>query len=111
LIEAAFVVATVHLRPGQHLDVDALASPALDDSRPEQPLDVDALATDVSATDVLPLINLLSAGLFDLIIDSIMQMGLLVPNAAQGRDLNQIFEHNLPKIRVTEDTRYLIGAE
>ena len=38
-------------------------------------------------------------------------MGLLVPNAAQGRDLDKIFEHKLPKIRETEDTRYLIGAE
>jgi hypothetical protein len=46
-----------------------------------------------------------------LIIGSITQMGLLVPNAAQGLDLDQIFEHKLPKIMETEDTRYLIGAE
>jgi hypothetical protein len=38
-------------------------------------------------------------------------MGMLVPNAAQGRDLDQIFKHKLPKIRETEDTRYLIEAE
>jgi hypothetical protein len=54
------------------------------------------------------LINLLFAVLFDLIIGSITQMGLLVPNAAQGlgsqgRDLDQIFEHKLLKIRETED--------
>jgi hypothetical protein len=37
-------------------------------------------------------------------------MGLMVPNAAQGHDLDQIFVHKLPKIRKTED-KYLIGAE
>ena len=56
------------------------------------------------------MINLLFAGLFDLFIGRITQMGLLVPNAAHGRDLDQIFEHKLPKIIETEDTRYLIGA-
>jgi hypothetical protein len=55
--------------------------------------------------DVLPLINLLFAGRFDLIIGHITQMarGLLVLNAAQGRNLDQIFVHKLPKIRETED--------
>jgi hypothetical protein len=61
--------------------------------------------------DALPLIKLLFAGFSDLIIGHITQMGLLVPNAAQGRNLDQIFAHRLPKIRETGETRYLIGAK
>jgi hypothetical protein len=38
-------------------------------------------------------------------------MGLLVPNAAQGRCLDQIFEHKHPKIREAKDNMYLIGAK
>ena len=64
-----------------------------------------------SDADASPLINLLFAGLFDLIVGRITQMGLLVPSSADGRDLNQIFMHKLPKIKEGERDRYLIGAE
>jgi hypothetical protein len=46
---------------------------------------------------------------FELIICS-TQMGLFVPCAAQGRDLNQIFQHKLPKIK-ENDNQYFIGTE
>jgi hypothetical protein len=61
--------------------------------------------------EALQLINLLFARLFNLIISSIMQMGRLVLNATQGRYLDQIFKHKLPKIRETKDIRHLIGTK
>jgi hypothetical protein len=57
------------------------------------------------------LINLLFAGLFDLIIGRMTQMGLLIPNAGEGSTLRQIFQHQLPKIKEGEKDKYLIGAE
>jgi hypothetical protein len=66
------------------------------------------------------LINLLFAGLFDLIIGIIKQMGLLVPNAAalqlrvrESGDLNKIFEHrdNLPGPSQDQGDRGHIGTK
>jgi hypothetical protein len=48
-------------------------------------------------------ISLRFAGRFDLIIGRIMQMGRLIPNAFDGHTLDMIFEHKIPKLKVTDN--------
>jgi hypothetical protein len=55
--------------------------------------------------------NLLFSGLFDLIIGHMTQMGLMIPNGGNCRNLDAIFEYKLSKLNENERDRHLLGAE
>ena len=38
-------------------------------------------------------------------------MGLLIPSASEGRDLDAIFTNKVPKIKDDENDKWLVGAE
>ena len=53
-------------------------------------------------TNKSPPINLLFAALFDLIIYSTMNPGLLIPCTVEDRDLDAIFAEKVPKVKDNE---------
>jgi hypothetical protein len=61
--------------------------------------------------DPSPEFNLLFARLFDLIICSMLQMGLMVPDTAEGHGLDDIFKHKLSRLNEGESNKYLICTE
>ena len=89
---------------------------------PEDPArgcDIDAPGNDLSQgryfvlTNKSPPINLFfaaAAALFDLIICRTTKMGLLIPIASEGHDLDAIFAKKVPKIKNDENDKWLVGA-
>ena len=62
-------------------------------------------------TNKSSLINLLFAALFDLIIYRTTKVGLFIPSAGEGCDLDAIFANKVPKIKDDKNDKWLVGAE
>ena len=84
---------------------------------PARGCDIDAPGDDHSqgqyfvGNNKSPPINLLFAALFDLIVFRTTKIGLFVPCAREGRDLDAIFAKKVPKVKDDEREKWLVGAK
>ena len=61
-------------------------------------------------TNNSPQINLLFAALFDLNICRITKMGILIPCAVEGHDVDAIFAKKVPKVKDDKSKKWLVGS-